>query len=156
MTSDAAGGGTDNTVRLFDWNGSNWVTRYKEDGFWDTQYWGHSIAMSSDGTRMAIGTPFNDSNGRGFVEIYAFWPVSIDEPAIDDFTVYPNPTSGLIEIRGIDDGLVCLYDMHGKVLIKPAGLPVRLDISHLPQGVYFLKVSSKESSLVKQIIKQPY
>ena len=53
-------------VRVFGWTGNQWTqvgTDLKgEDAF---DLFGHSVALSSDGTRLAIGAPLNGDNGNG-------------------------------------------------------------------------------------------
>jgi len=53
-------------VRIYDWNGSSWVKITSDiDGEVLRDYSGSSLAMSSDGTTIAIGAPQNDGNGSG-------------------------------------------------------------------------------------------
>ena len=50
-------------VRVFDWNGSLWTQVGADiDGEASYDYSGWSVAMSSDGSRIAIGAPYNDIN----------------------------------------------------------------------------------------------
>ena len=60
-------------VRIYDWSGSAWVQVGADiDGEASGDYSGRSVALSSDGSRVAIGADFNDGNGdnSGHVRIY--------------------------------------------------------------------------------------
>ncbi|MDA8549649.1 FG-GAP repeat protein [Aquiluna sp.] len=61
-------------VGIYDWNGSAWVQVGSDiDGEAAGDYSGHSVALSSDGSRVAIGAPFKDANvvNDGYVRIFS-------------------------------------------------------------------------------------
>ncbi len=73
--------------------------------------------------------------------------VSIAElDAINRFTVYPNPSNSdhlYIDMKGIDtNGLsAAISDVNGKLLLKTdLNATAEINISQLPQGVYFIKL----------------
>ena len=59
-------------VRVYEWNGTIWVQKGEDIDGEAAGHSGFSVALSSDGTRMAIGAPFNNGNGSdsGHVRIY--------------------------------------------------------------------------------------
>jgi LPXTG-motif cell wall-anchored protein len=60
-------------VRVYDWNGSTWTqVGIDINGEAASDQFGISIAMSTDGSRIAIGAPENDGNGSnaGHVRVY--------------------------------------------------------------------------------------
>jgi uncharacterized protein (DUF736 family) len=60
-------------VRVYDWNGTAWVQAGSDiDGEAANDRSGHSVSLSSDGTRVAIGAYGNDGNGSsaGHVRVY--------------------------------------------------------------------------------------
>jgi hypothetical protein len=55
-------------VRVFDWNGSTWTQVGADiDGEASYDYSGYSVAVSSDGSRIAIGARYNSTNSTGHV-----------------------------------------------------------------------------------------
>lgn len=70
------------------------------------------------------------------------------------FGVYPNPTSGHIQFSGTVASQVEVLDMYGSVLSGTTGAVSDIDISDLPKGFYFLRVTVNESIVVKRIVKQ--
>jgi len=71
---NSGGGEYRGHVRVYDWNGSAWVQLGADvDGESDGDQSGYSVAMSGDGTRIAIGGIWNDGvNGEnsGHVRVY--------------------------------------------------------------------------------------
>ena len=66
-------------VRVYDWNGSSWVQLGQDiDGEVTNDYFGHSVSISADGNRLAIGAPFNNEQQGpfaaqgGHVRVYAW------------------------------------------------------------------------------------
>lgn len=68
MTGDDFG-----RVRVYEWTGSEWMQVGSDlDGEASMDEFGFSVALSSDGTRVAIGARYNDGNGdfAGHVRVY--------------------------------------------------------------------------------------
>lgn len=83
------------------------------------------------------------------------------ELIINSIEVYPNPTSSLINIsinnqQGISNYQIMLYDLTGKLLIKEHFTKDlnSIDISSVPNGMYFLSIIENDNRTVKKIIKQ--
>ena len=77
----------------------------------------------------------------------------------DNFIVYPNPTSELINIKVINENHVhikTIYLMNalGQEVIQNNdinGIPLQINVSQLPKGLYFLNILSEEGLVVKKI-----
>lgn len=80
-------------------------------------------------------------------------PVAIDPVATaDGFSLYPNPATNSITVGTPCATAVNIYDMAGRIVLTMqtrAGNNT-IDISALPQGVYFLKTASHTAKLVKK------
>ena len=73
--------------------------------------------------------------------------------------LYPNPTSGVFTIRGeITNRTIQILSPNGKVYRdwSNQNSPITIDISNLPSGLFFIKVTNNlyGSITVKKIIKQ--
>lgn len=74
------------------------------------------------------------------------------------FVIYPNPTSGIVNILCQDAELFNIYSTYGQLLISQTtngNDQVTIDISNLPSGIYLIQLVSKEGLATKQIIKIP-
>lgn len=73
-----------------------------------------------------------------------------------DITVYPNPTSSVLNIDAKKEIIsVKLNDVSGKSILskKSNALKETLNIQHLPKGIYILTVEMKNQTVTKKIIK---
>jgi len=70
-------------------------------------------------------------------------------------TVYPNPTTGAIFIRGCDlsEGNAVLRDCLGQEVRNWEGNHEHMNIADLPQGVYFLTLNYNGGSAVVRLVK---
>jgi carboxypeptidase T len=59
----------------------------------------------------------------------------------ETISIYPNPTSGHINVYGIQNGILEIYDINGRKLYKNNlfGQSI-VDLSHLGNGIYFAKI----------------
>ncbi len=77
--------------------------------------------------------------------------LSMKIPIEQDFKVHPNPSQGIIYIDGINkNDILSLYDLSGRLLIKKVASETKelLDIKHLLQGLYIVKVGDKPAKRV--------
>lgn len=90
-----------------------------------------------------------------------FWVTPLDITHLEDnntsvINVFPNPTTDYVTIEAEDLQEVALLDMTGKTLSSMAtkGNSIRLDVSGLKAGVYFISAKTRStSSFVKSILK---
>jgi hypothetical protein len=122
------GGGTDSGhVRVFNWSGSAWIQLGAGiDGEATTDRFGISVALSSDGTRLAVGGYLNDSghvrvfnwSGSAWIQLGA----DIDGEAAGDWSGYDVALSSdgsrlavggnLNDGTGTDAGHVRVFEYH--------------------------------------------
>jgi len=71
-----------------------------------------------------------------------------------DFHIIPNPNKGIYEVQGIQEGTYKILNMAGQY-IQSGDMKngVQIDISDMPQGVYFMSVTINHQNIVKRIIK---
>jgi hypothetical protein len=75
----------------------------------------------------------------------------------DDISIFPNPASESLIIeskRNIDESSIQLFNTIGELLSEiRSELPARMNISNLPDGIYFLTISNSNLIVTKKIIK---
>ena len=73
---------------------------------------------------------------------------------LDGITVSPNPSSGLVQINGIDVAEVTVYNILGQI-VKTERSTNEIDLEGLPQGIYTLRITDECSFVVtKKVIKK--
>jgi hypothetical protein len=76
--------------------------------------------------------------------------VSVEENMISDFRVYPNPTNAQLTVSAKGDYRIS--NLLGQTLLMGnlAGASQQIDISNLPNGLYFISVGGVTKKFVKQ------
>ena len=73
---------------------------------------------------------------------------------LDGITVSPNPSSGLVQINGIDVAEVTVYNILGQI-VKTERSTNEIDLEGLPQGIYTLRIADERGFVVtKKVIKK--
>ena len=128
--------------------------------YWDIQNGKHGISYAYD---------YN----TGFIPIEEVNVMtSINETGFPEILVYPNPTGGelriipLQELKGWTakpDGVVELlitgveiFDIYGRKchVSRVTCHEIKINISHLPAGVYFVKVTTEQGTVTKKVVKK--
>ncbi|REC63977.1 hypothetical protein DRF65_02595 [Chryseobacterium pennae] len=68
-----------------------------------------------------------------------------------DFVIYPNPTSDKVYIKGEKISEAEMYSMEGRKVNVILNRDQSIDVSHLPKGVYLLKLKIKNEITTKKI-----
>jgi len=84
-------------------------------------------------------------------------PAAIEDEELSRLTVYPNPASTRIHIRGdrLQVTSAVLLDMQGRVIMRQVLKGTsEIDVSALPRGMYFLKADSGQRSFTTKVVLQ--
>jgi ligand-binding sensor domain-containing protein len=72
-----------------------------------------------------------------------------------DASIYPNPATTTLNIIGISTSATAeVFDPNGKSLLSQTLNSQSIDISSLAKGMYFIKLSTKEGSVVRKFVKE--
>jgi len=118
--------------------------------------------------KCTIKVPTNSvSDYKNAEEWKKFNIVGIEETGIVEadnqlsLQVYPNPTSGEIQVTSCELQVtsVEVFDVFGRRM--DIGLPsfggIRgCDISHLPAGIYFIRIQTEKGAVTKKVVKNSY
>ncbi|MFT5860544.1 MAG: hypothetical protein ACI865_002657 [Flavobacteriaceae bacterium] len=83
------------------------------------------------------------------------WGASINENTLTGVSLFPNPSNGIVTISNDNNisGDVVVYDMVGKVIATTTLNGVTsLDLTENGVGVYMVKVSSENGSIVERVV----
>jgi hypothetical protein len=74
--------------------------------------------------------------------------------------LYPNPTDGVVQLScssGFNEAQLRLWNVQGKIVAqfdRQSGAMLKLDLAHLPSGLYWLQVSEAEDLHWIQVVKE--
>ena len=145
-------------ARIYEWDGQQWIqisVDIEGDGVHDR--FGHAVSISADGNRFIIGAPRNDDNGpqSGHVKIFEFITnatQNIKAPA--EIVCYPNPTTGVIRLLGVESGTVNIMNNVGKTIFQTKITQSSIDIGTLSPGLYWLQIYADGQIFHGKVIKQ--
>ena len=84
--------------------------------------------------------------------------VGINDYELNSVTVFPNPTTGMIQIQNSESRIqdVEVYDAYGKLLnvVSVNDNATALDLSGYAAGTYFVKIMTENGVVTKRVVKQ--
>jgi hypothetical protein len=127
---------------------SEGILKSTDKTVWNTEF---SVQTNKEGFELTGEIRFSYSD-----------KVGIDSPESMQLKVYPNPTtgewrveSGELKVEHID-----IYDVKGRKQLSilnsqlSTEIEIEIDISHLPAGVYVVKVMTEQGGITKKIMKR--
>ncbi len=116
------------------------------------------VAQPFSGSMIYIPNDQTYSNGvasavRMVVQDPAF--IGLNENSLEGVSVYPNPSQGVITVSNANntENTIVVYDMVGKVVYSTsANSSTTIDLSSNGTGVYMVKVSNENGSMVERVV----
>ncbi len=107
-------------------------------------YWTHFIGVLLD---METGEVLNCNSYPDEVT-----GIGDTETALD-FNLYPNPTTGILHISGMDKANINVFSMTGRMVSQYADFSGNtIDLSGLPNGIYFVNITVGNNVINKKIV----
>ena len=105
-----------------------------------------------------VGIRF-DNYGSGFSvdNLVIELPASSESFNSNLFSLYPNPTSSILNITNSDNSdikNISVVDVNGRMVKNQAGSLTQINVSDLNAGVYFVTIEAAEGKTTKKFIKQ--
>ena len=76
----------------------------------------------------------------------------------NNISIYPNPTSGIINLGIIDNIIhkISISDISGRLIIEKTEMQPneKIDLSGLETGIYFLKIQTDTETIITKVIKE--
>ena len=92
-----------------------------------------------------------NANGEDFIRVT---DLSVDECQMN-VKLYPNPTSGQLNIKADGMTSASVYDLVGQCLMQMSAQDgqASVDMSQMKNGVYFIKVNTANGSVIQRVVK---
>jgi hypothetical protein len=153
------------SVRLFNFENEEWQPI--GDVIYGESYAdrsGSSIALSGDGTQIAIGANYNDANtgnagsANGHVRVYDISSALLnvlEKEVNNTVSISPNPTKDIISISStIHIQSIQVYSVIGELLFEQKNNLKNVNLKPYPDGLFFMKINSKNGTVLKKVIKK--
>jgi len=143
--------------------GDDTYTKGVMDGFEEGEMMNFKLYRSSTEQEHALevtwnaSMPNNDglfaSDGRSMISNLKVGPTDISESDFANVSIYPNPTSGILSINGLNGKAnVLVTNVHGQLIFNAALVNNQLDMSNQPKGVYFIKIYNNDEMMIQKVI----
>lgn len=86
----------------------------------------------------------------GFCRDYISHSADIQQ---DGINIYPNPTSGILNLEGVEWNVIEIIDLTGKLLLVYTTFLNQIDITSLPKGFYMIKLKTDQGTITRKIVK---
>jgi hypothetical protein len=97
-------------------------------------------------------TSSNDCAVEDEISITVIEGAGIESDIANSYSVYPNPTNGIIEIKGNNFVSVNIFDYTGKEVLTSK--ENRLDLSDFAKGIYIVKINTNTNTYSSKLILQ--
>ncbi len=117
-----------------------------------------TVAQPGDASAIFIPGDQSWQNGTAFairMLMGSDWGVGINENTLTGVSVYPNPSEGVITVTNDKNttNSIEVHDMLGKVVFtSTASTSTTIDLSGNGTGIYIVKVSNENGSLVERVV----
>jgi hypothetical protein len=117
-----------------------------------------TVAQPGNASSIYIPNDGSYTNGTAFgirMLTGSDWGVGIAENALTGVSVYPNPSEGVITVTNDNNtaNAIEVHDMLGKVVYtSSASTSTTIDLSGNGTGIYIVKVSNENGSLVERVV----
>ena len=103
----------------------------------------------------AYNSAKSDMQGFEYVNVHVENIWGISQAMADKIKIYPNPANNVLNIEGFANSSTAeVHDVNGKLLLSAPLQNEQIDISPLAKGLYFIKFSTQEGSVVRKFIKE--
>lgn len=147
--------------------GENNAGDYLND-VWEYNRWGNSwvprASLPAAGRTHATAFVINDvgyiatgfNNGLYFDDCWAYTRiVGLQEEKTESIVVYPNPTTDLIQWKdGNAWSTVSILSANGELIRTGIASDGKMEVSDLPQGMYFVRFSAGDTEQIASFVKQ--
>ena len=131
---------------------NSFIVRTTYNGFTNFVYNPYQSAGQGILQVRKINFDFRDNNWMIGAISYDNEVLSIDSINFSQFDIFPNPTSNIINIKGIENCNLSIFNTLGQIMLQAYNTKT-IDVSSLPIGVYLIKISDGENSSIKKFIK---
>ncbi len=113
------------------------------------------LTATQTGSLIVTATLVSNPNISTSINVTVSEPGYIENGSPNIFVPYPNPALNLFGIKNANSVNIEISDGFGNIFKKIKGYSEnkQIDISTLPSGIYFVKISDKNTVCIKKIIK---
>ncbi|GJM34406.1 MAG: hypothetical protein DHS20C18_34070 [Saprospiraceae bacterium] len=94
------------------------------------------------------------AEGEFCIEVTNLSPSAVTNIDDSEIEIYPNPTTGIFQLFNIEADRVEVFDNLGQSVFNQTKPGNSIDITHLPTGLYLMKISVGEELFSAKVVKE--
>ncbi len=153
--------GSSGIAKIYKNNNNSWIQVVQNINQTSANnYSARSISVNSDASYVALGLPFNTTGNvnTGQIKVFENPTLEIPETLNNTLTIYPNPTNGILYIKGSQiTSEIFIYDILGKLMYSNRFFKnddlFKIDISKFDKGIYIVKIHEGNLIYENKIVK---
>ena len=113
----------------------------------------YSVDIDGDGYKDALTRTSLNINAQ-LVWYKNLTYLNTQENPLLQLSITPNPTTGILNLQAPNSTIesITVYDVLGKPVLQQKNNLTTIDLSHLQNGMYLVKIEAKEGSVVKKVV----
>lgn len=111
------------------------------------------LTASSNGVVSVTATTIDGTNLSGSADItISNQSIGLDEGILQKLVLYPNPSNGLIHIKGLTDKVnIRVLDLLGNLVYQEDEAQELIDLQFLSNGLYLIELSSEDQRSIRRV-----
>ena len=118
----------------------------------------HGNNIEGEGDYTFSSTTVEGCDSTMHLHVYVNQTGVVEAEIVDEISLYPNPTAGLLTIEGEGIVRVEVMDMTGRVTMKrnfsQQERTITVDLSNMPQGSYIVRIVTGNGSINRRLVKK--
>lgn len=112
------------------------------------------LATQAGVTYLMMIDGYGGSVGQFCLEVTNLSPSAVTEISGTDIQVFPNPTTGTIQLANVTADQVQVFDNMGRLVLSMKKPGSSFSIENAPAGMYFLKITEGERVYSARVVKE--
>lgn len=97
---------------------------------------------------------YGGAQGEFCLEVANLSPSAVTEISGTDIQVFPNPTSGMVQLINVNADQIQVFDNVGRLVLQVEQPGNSISIENAPAGMYFLKIKEGEQVYSARVVKE--
>ncbi len=130
-----------------------WMWEFFYSGSFGTDEWDEeNQVLSEDHQSISSFGQYLTIHYISDLDYYDSIVLGLEEQEQEELSIYPNPTNGILHIENVNQQFFArVYTMGGQQVFSAKASPV-MDLSHLPNGIYYLQLHQNEKLYTQKLV----
>lgn len=112
--------------------------------------------MIDDGSAAFTNVVDPNASGLSGTPTFDFSTLSVDETQLENLSIYPNPTSDIVNIQSSGTSIqkIEIYNMNGQLVLSEKNNLEKIHVNQLESGMYMMRLYTENASKTIKLLRQ--